>query len=98
MALVIFISLAIALRKVALGRYIYAVGSDEEAARLAGIRPRLVTFGAFVAMGALVGLAAMMNVRLTRSAVTPAKGMTSSIETLRMAFMPPSTPPEPVRS
>jgi rhamnose transport system permease protein len=62
LALVIFISLAIALRKVALGRYIYAVGSDEEAARLAGIRPRLVTFGAFVAMGALVGLAAMMNV------------------------------------
>jgi rhamnose transport system permease protein len=37
------------------------VGSDEEAARLAGIRPRLVTFGVFVAMGALAGLAAMMN-------------------------------------
>jgi len=61
LALVIFVLLAIALRKLALGRYVYAVGTDEEAARLAGIRPRLVTFGVFVAMGALTGLAAMMN-------------------------------------
>ena len=60
-ALLIFVLLAIGLRKIALGRYLYAVGSDEEAARLAGIRPRLVTFGVFVWIGALVGLAAMMN-------------------------------------
>lgn len=61
LALGIFVTLAIVLRKVVIGRYVYAVGSDEEAARLAGIRPRLVTFGVFVAMGALTGLAAMMN-------------------------------------
>jgi rhamnose transport system permease protein len=61
LALVMFVLLAIALRKVTLGRYVYAVGSDEEAARLAGIRPRLVTFGVFVAMGALTGLAAILN-------------------------------------
>src|SRR5947199_406587 len=40
----------------------FAVGSDAEAARLAGIRPRLVTFFTFVLLGALTGLAAMMNV------------------------------------
>lgn len=50
------------LKRVAAGRFIYAVGSDAEAARLAGIEPRKVTFGVFVAMGALVGLAALMNV------------------------------------
>ena len=61
LALGMFVALAIVLRKVVIGRYVYAVGSDEEAARLAGIRPRLVTFGVFVAMGALTGLAAMMN-------------------------------------
>ena len=61
LALVMFVVLAIALRQLALGRYVYAVGTDEEAARLAGIRPRLVTFGVFVAMGAMTGLAAMMN-------------------------------------
>jgi len=51
-----------ALRRVAAGRFIYAVGSDAEAARLAGIEPRRVTFGVFVLMGLLVGLAAVMNV------------------------------------
>jgi rhamnose transport system permease protein len=38
------------------------VGTDAEAARLAGIRPQVVTFHAFVLLGALTGLAAMMNV------------------------------------
>jgi len=48
------------------GRFIYAVGSDPEAARLAGIRPRRVTFWVFVAMGGMVGLAAFLNaVRFT---------------------------------
>jgi rhamnose transport system permease protein len=37
------------------------VGSDAEAARLAGIRPQRVTFLSFALMGALTGLAAMMN-------------------------------------
>jgi rhamnose transport system permease protein len=51
-----------ALRRVSAGRFIYAVGSDAEAARLAGIDPRRVTFGVFVLMGLLVGVAAVMNV------------------------------------
>ncbi|HEV7994155.1 MAG TPA: ABC transporter permease [Gemmatimonadaceae bacterium] len=50
-----------ALRNLGAGRSLYAVGSDEEAARLAGIDSRRVTFGVFVAMGALVGLAATLN-------------------------------------
>ncbi len=54
--------MALAMRHLAAGRFVYAVGSDAEAARLAGIRPQLVTFGTFVLMGALTGLAAMMNV------------------------------------
>jgi rhamnose transport system permease protein len=43
------------------GRAVYAVGSDSEAARLAGIEPQHVVFGVFVCMGALVGLAALLN-------------------------------------
>jgi rhamnose transport system permease protein len=50
-----------ALRNLGAGRSLYAVGSDEEAARLAGIDSRRVTFGVFVATGALVGLAATLN-------------------------------------
>jgi rhamnose transport system permease protein len=54
--------LAWGLRHLAVGRWVYAVGSDAEAARLAGIRPRVVTLATFVLMGALTGIAAVMNV------------------------------------
>ena len=57
----ILILLALAMKHLAAGRFVYAVGSDAEVARLSGIRPRLTTFCVFVFMGALVGLAAMMN-------------------------------------
>jgi rhamnose transport system permease protein len=49
------------MRNLAAGRAVYATGSDEEAARLAGLRPRAVTFGVFVVMGALAGLAAVLE-------------------------------------
>src|SRR5215471_308392 len=49
------------LRGLVAGRAIYAVGSDAEAARLAGIEPTRVTFLVFVLMGGLVGLAALLN-------------------------------------
>lgn len=61
-ALAVLVVLALALRHLAAGRFLYAVGTDAEAARLAGIRPQRVTFNAFVLLGALTGLAAMMNV------------------------------------
>ena len=57
------------LRNLGVGRAIYAVGSDAEAARLAGIEPRSVVFGVFALTGALVGLAALLNA--VRFAVVP---------------------------
>jgi rhamnose transport system permease protein len=60
-AVVVLVIMSFALRNFAAGRNLYAVGSDEEAARLAGIEPRRVTFGVFTAMGGLVGLAAVLN-------------------------------------
>ena len=59
--LVIFACFAWILRNLNLGRAIYAVGSDAEAARLAGVEPKSIVFGVFVVMGALVGLAALLN-------------------------------------
>ncbi len=58
-AIGILLALAFAMRHLAAGRFVYAVGSDAEAARLAGIRPRVVTFAIFVLMGAMAGLAAV---------------------------------------
>ena len=49
------------MRHIAAGRHVYAVGTDAEAARLAGIEPKRVTLGVFVFMGFLTGLAAVLN-------------------------------------
>jgi len=60
-ALIVLVSFGWALHNLGLGRELYAVGSDAEAARLAGINPQRVIFSTFVLMGALVGLAAVLN-------------------------------------
>jgi rhamnose transport system permease protein len=60
-ALAVLLIAAWATTHLAAGRRVYAVGSDAEAARLAGIRPQRVTFAVFVLMGALTGLAAILN-------------------------------------
>jgi ribose/xylose/arabinose/galactoside ABC-type transport system permease subunit len=54
--------MAFASKHLGMVRFVYAVGTDAEAARLAGIRPQLVKFATFVLIGALTGLAAMMNI------------------------------------
>jgi rhamnose transport system permease protein len=60
-SLSLLVLFAWALRNLSIGRSIYAVGSDAEAARLAGIRPQNIVFGVFVVMGAIIGLAALLN-------------------------------------
>ena len=80
-ALVIFVVLALAMKHLAAGRFVYAVGTDAEAARLAGIRPQLTTFCVFVFMGALVGLAAMMNI-VQSPQVDPKSGTGLELKTI----------------
>jgi rhamnose transport system permease protein len=60
-ALAVFAAFALGLRYLSPGRAVYATGSDPEAARLAGIRPRRVVFGVFVLMGTLAGLGALLS-------------------------------------
>ncbi len=60
-AIAILVAFAAGVRWLAMGRSVYAVGSDREASRLAGIRPFRVLFWVFVLMGALTGLAALLN-------------------------------------
>jgi rhamnose transport system permease protein len=80
-ALALLVAVALATRNLAAGRFVYAVGSDAEAARLAGIRPQLVTFAIFVLMGALTGLAAMMNV-VQSPQVDPKSGTGLELKTI----------------
>jgi len=60
-SIAVLAGLSWALHSLAIGRAVYAVGSDGEAARLAGIDPARVTAAVFAIMGALVGLAALLN-------------------------------------
>ncbi len=60
-ALAVLLIFAWGLRNLGAGRAVYAVGSDPEAARLAGINPVRVIFSVFVLMGVLTALAAVLN-------------------------------------
>jgi rhamnose transport system permease protein len=60
MAFVVVLVVGLYLGNLRSGREFYAVGSDAQAARLYGIRVGMRTFLAFVASGALAGLAGVM--------------------------------------
>ena len=53
---VLAIAVAVLLRRTGLGRHLYAVGSNAEAARLSGVNVRGVTLFAYVLSGTLAGL------------------------------------------
>ena len=75
-ALAVLAAAGWALRYLVGGRTFYAVGSNREAARLAGIEPWRVVAGAYVALGALVGLAALLNsVRFASIPGNPGAGL-----------------------
>lgn len=60
-AVLVVVLLSLVLRHTRVGRAPYAVGSNADAARLAGVDPGRVTMAVFTALGALVGLAATLN-------------------------------------
>jgi simple sugar transport system permease protein len=66
--LVLAILLALVLRRLWWGRFVYAIGDDEEAAKRMGVRAGLVRTGAFVASGALAGLAGLLYAGMNRAA------------------------------
>lgn len=60
-ALLLLVLMAWVMKYLSVGRRIYATGSDAEAARLAGLAPQATTFGVFLLMGILAGVAAVLN-------------------------------------
>jgi rhamnose transport system permease protein len=55
------------MRRVQAGRAVYAVGSQRESARLSGIPVKWISFGVFVLMGTMTGIAALLDsVRFTQ--------------------------------
>jgi len=61
LAFALSVGLAWILKNLAAGRAIYATGSNQEGARLAGLNTRRIKACAFAALGGLTGLAAALN-------------------------------------
>jgi rhamnose transport system permease protein len=60
-AALLFAAMVWAMRNLHAGRAIYAIGSQRESARLAGIPVNLISFGVFILLGSLTGLAALLD-------------------------------------
>ena len=71
--LVFFIIACLILHKSKFGRYLYAIGSNEEAARLSGINTANWKIGAYVLSGFFVGMAALFYAAVY-STITPGTG------------------------
>src|SRR5437764_1754848 len=63
--------LAVVLHRSIFGRYLFAVGKNEEAARYSGIRTNRIIASAYIICGGLAGLAAIFLAMYTRS-ISPA--------------------------
>ena len=71
MFLLVAAVLALVLHRSVFGRYLFAVGKNEEAARYSGIRTNWVIAAAYVICGALAGLSSIYLAMYTRS-ISPA--------------------------
>jgi rhamnose transport system permease protein len=85
-ALGVFLTMAGATRWLSGARFLYAIGSDEEAARLAGVRTAPMTFGVFALLGALAGAAAMMNL-VQSPQVDPNSGLGMELKVIAAAVV-----------
>ncbi len=84
--LLITMSLEFLFRKTPFGWHILAIGNSEYSARLAGVRTRRVTVGAYALLGVLVGIAAFLYVGKHRNVeMTVASGM--SLEAIAAAVI-----------
>ena len=72
--LIVAVAMGVLLHRSVFGRYLFAVGRNEEAAHYAGIRTGLVVAGAYVVAGGLAGLATVLLVFYTNSVSPSAFG------------------------
>ena len=66
--------MAVVLHRSVFGRYLFAVGRNEEAARYSGIRTGLVVAGAYIVSGGLAGISTVLLVFYTNSVSPSAFG------------------------
>ncbi|RZT17846.1 putative multiple sugar transport system permease protein [Mycobacterium sp. BK558] len=81
-----FVVYAFIMRGTVVGRQVYAVGGNEAAARLSGVKTKRVTFLVFVNMGLLSALAGLLFAARLNSA-TPQAGIGMELEAIAAAFI-----------
>ncbi|MER5807346.1 multiple monosaccharide ABC transporter permease [Streptomyces sp. NPDC002033] len=83
---VLLVGFGYVMRNSILGRHTYAIGGNEAAARLSGVKSKRVVFLAFVNMGLLAALAGLVfAARL--NAGTPQAGINFELEAIAAAFI-----------
>ncbi len=83
---VAFVIYAFIMRGTVFGRQVYAVGGNEAAARLSGVKTKRTTFLVFVNMGLLSALAGLLFAARLNSA-TPQAGIGMELEAIAAAFI-----------
>lgn len=74
------------MRKTIMGRHIYALGGNEKAAKLSGVKTKKVTFWVFVNMGVMAALAGLVfAARL--NAATPKAGVNFELDAIAAVFI-----------
>jgi putative multiple sugar transport system permease protein len=74
-----------------LGRHIYAIGGNPEAAQLSGVNVKRITWLVFMSMGMLAALGGMMFASRLRSA-TPTAGNLLELDSIAAAFIGGASP------
>ena len=74
------------MRKTVMGRHIYALGGNEKAARLSGVKTKKVTFWVFVNMGVMAALAGLVFAA-PLNAATPKAGTNFELDAIAACFI-----------
>ena len=86
LAIVVVVALQVMFSRVRVARYLYAAGSNPQAAARSGLPIRRITLSAFVASGALAGLAGFMFVARFGT-VTPVAGTGLELQSVAAAVV-----------
>ncbi|WP_029192604.1 multiple monosaccharide ABC transporter permease [Paenibacillus harenae] len=86
MLFVLIVAYTFVMRKTVMGRHIYALGGNEKAAKLSGVKTKKMTFWVFVNMGVLAALAGLVfAARL--NAATPKAGVNFELDAIAAVFI-----------
>jgi putative multiple sugar transport system permease protein len=84
--IVLIVAYSFVMNSTVAGRRVYAVGGNEKAALLSGVKTKKVSFGVFVNMGVLAALAGLIFAgRL--NAATPQAGINFELDAIAAAFI-----------